>query len=499
MFATWSIEAACDGHLRQLALARDPARHIIAMCSRRAGKSTAVCSWLAAGALERPGTDSMYIAITRGQAGWTVWERIWKPLCKRWGFPCKHDESEQVTTFENGSRVVFAGTDDVAHIETFLCAKLWRVAVDECQSQSDTVLEPLLTRILPPALSDEGGQLLVAGTIPEVAAGVFWTIWESGGAAWSRHTWSRFDNPHLHEQRKRLDEHLAAHPGLTEDDPTIRRDWFGDPVFDPAATAYRYLPRLNGYVPEPPAWFEDLRAELGQPLTLAPGIVVPPVPIASLMAAVPWQGIDTFAVGIDLGGGDRCALEVMGWGPGRPEVQHVFEWSSPRGARATWAQIARVASAVARHFPGAIRWYFDTTSKNDLDTFRLDFGVPVLKAANKTDRSGQIERNNTLLTTGRLKVMLGSALVEDYQKARLDKKTKQWTSAWHPDPSEAGRYALGAYHELYAPPPPPRTRSQADVDAEAERVRELYKPPAPTPAAWNTDLARQLGVGRRPS
>jgi hypothetical protein len=93
----------------------------------------------------------------------------------------------------------------------------------------------------------------------------------------------------------------------------------------------------------------------------------------------------------------------------------------------------------------------------ELDTFGADYGVPLIKAANKSDFPGQVRRVNDLLTRGRAKVMIGSKLEEDYQKARFDADARKrgqwrWSSQWHPDPSEAARYALQAYFDAYREP-----------------------------------------------
>jgi hypothetical protein len=159
-----------------------------------------------------------------------------------------------------------------------------------------------------------------------------------------------------------------------------------------------------------------------------------------------------------------------GWGEESHDVHEVFEWTTPRGAHATWGHIAAVAAVVQRHFPTGW-WFYDAgSSKNELDTFQRDYGIPVIKAANKTDLPGQVRRNNDLLTQGRVKVMKGGALEEDYMRGRWDPDARgrglyRWASQWHPDASEAGRYGLQGYFDAFAP---------RDKRPALERAREGF-------------------------
>jgi hypothetical protein len=474
--------AVAGEHERQLALIQDASAYIVALCSRRAGKTYALAVKALLLALARPRQNILYIGLSKPHARKFLWEEVWKPLLSKWRIECKTLEDEMTTRFPNGSIVYVSGTDDVRHIESFLGNRLNLAIVDEAQSQADSVLVPLCSRILPNALLDDGdrpGQLIMSGTIPEVNAGQFMAVWRAG--RWSQHNWSRFENPHLRDQRKMLALYLAANPGLTEDSPEVQREWFGRFKFDPKATAYRYSPDLNGYRAMEPAWLAAARMELERK----------GVPIATLLAAERFPGVQHFSVGIDPGSVDRASLVCWGWGDRSRDVQQVFEWSTARGAHATWGQIAAVAGLVQRHFtPGW--WFYDAgSSKNELDTFQRDYGINVIKAATKTDLPGQVRRNNDLLTQGRLKVMAGGAVEEDYMKARWDADARahgqwKWANAWHPDPSEAGRYGLQGYFDAFEP---------RDERLAEERQREAFMAEDPdefAPDAKSDPLASLL-------
>lgn len=470
--------ALAAGHTAQQALMEDVARHILALCSRRVGKTTGIAGRNAKRSMDQPNGNRIYIALTKDQARSIMWEPIWKPLCAKWQLPVDHNETRMVTSFNNGAHVRFTGTDDVRHIETELGAALDEATIDEAQSQGDNVLVPLVERILPPALADRRGTLLLAGTIPEVEAGLFWKLWQKSN--YSKHNFNVFQNPHFRDAMVRLQEHLDANPGLTIDSPIIQREWFGRFVFDKSATAYTYDPNLNGYDP-----------------TLQACHVTPPA--FRVKSAVPHPYVEMFSVGIDPGSDDRTAIEMWGWGRKSREVQHVFEAVTERGVRVTWGQIAEVLSMVAKRYNPIPWWYYDAgSSQNELDTFQKDYGVPVIKAAMKSDLIGQVRRNNDLLTQGRLKIMRGSALEEDYQKARWDQEARgrgqfKWASAWHPDPSEAARYALQGYFNGYVEPRPEETHQQADARKEEEAWKESLREPVVEP--WEDPSLKQFGYG----
>ena len=505
-----SAEMLCDGHVAQLAFVEDASRWIIALCSRRAGKTTGIAYRKLRRSLRSP-CNQVYIALTKDQARTvTMWEPIWKPLLRRLGIACKHDETRMITSFPNGSVIRFTGTDDVRHIETELGSALDEATIDEAQSQSISVLGPLVSRILPPALSDRRGSLVLAGTVPDVAAGLFWQVWST--SSWSKHNWSMFDNPHMPEAQRDLDEYLAQNPGLSVDSPIIQRERYGRFVFDASATAYTYSRALNGYTPEAPDWLAAAFAsglDYCHPIREGSG----GEPRYGLMAAKPLANLP------------------------QGHVQHVFEWSSPRGMKLSTHQFYAVAALAQKHYgaipgkafsfaidPGAnvdrvsiegvcwnstpggyAHWRYDAgSSQNTIDNLRRDYGIAVMLAAKKTDLRGQVDRVNDTLTRGRECVMIGSALEQDLELARWDKEAMargqlKWSANWHPDPSEAHRYSLQDYFEGRHVAEPPKYASEIEAQAAAvaaniKRKFEQWKPPT-KPQRSKPDL---WGRGWRP-
>jgi hypothetical protein len=485
----FTLEAIASGHIPELTFMRDHARWILAMCSRRAGKTYGIAGRYAKRSMLSPGSNRIYLALTGGQARDIMWEPIWKPLCAHWNLPVDHNETRMVTTFANGSRVRLAGTDDITAIKKELGAGLDEACVDEGQDQKDNVLRDLCVRILPPALTDKFGTLIVCGVVPEVAAGYFWELWATSN--WSKHNWSQMDNPHMPRAMDELREYLAKNPGLTIDSPVIQRERFGKFTFDKQATAYRYAPDLNGYAAGAPPWLMGLLTGavpdyLRKALKASKLESLPERHLteparggerAGVMASAPHPGIVNFSAAVDPGTSDRASVSVIGWGEDTEEVQHVFEWSSPRKAGTTLGQLA-VWMAVAQHEFRCDTWHWDPGSgKMELDTFASDYGLPVIRAALKTETAAQIRRVNDLLTRGLFRVMAGSAAAEDMMRARRDPNSPasgqwRWASQWHPDPSESLRYALQGYWASYEEPQTPPTPDEARAERIALATRQ---------------------------
>lgn len=439
--AKFTAEAIADGHAPQLELMAARDRNLLALCSRRAGKSSGIVGLMGLDAAAgKPGVQ-LYFGSTKPAVRLSIWQLIWRPFCERWKLEAEHNDTSMVSRFEHGGIVAFTGTDDVRHVETYLGNKLLRAVIDEAQSQPDSVLRPLVERILPPALSDTGGQLILAGTIPEVPAGVFYELWLKGDG-WRKLNWNRFANPHMGTATKQMADlrHYLLTSGRTADDPLVRRDWFGEFVFDSAATGYRYERVRNGYDAIDPSWIAEYDFGKGH-----------------VRAAVPHEGINEFAAGIDPGGGDRTSIVVWGWGDHTREVQHVFEWVTPRNTQVSLGEIGAALAIAVEHYPTDTIFWDPGSGSMEIDTFASDYGIPLVRAANKTDFPGQVRRNNDLLIKGWAQVIAGSSLEEDYVKARFDPDARakgqwRWASQWHPDPSEAARYALQGYFANYTAP-----------------------------------------------
>lgn len=411
--------------------------------SRRAAKTSTVLRGHMLQALEHEGSNGIYTALTRGQAREVAWRAIWIPLLDRYEIERKDNQTHQQSIFPNGSSVVFGGLDDEKHILTNLGTRLDLFTPDECQSAPSSLLRRLIEVVIAPAVSDKAtGKICMTGTIPEVAAGYFYEAITAG--RWLTKNWSRWDNPFLEDNDKALAEYLQM-TGLTVDDPIVRRDWFGELVFDERATAFRYKRERNGYLGEPP------------------------------------RDLDRFAIGIDPGTRDRTAIEVWGWNNRSRKVWHVDEWCTKRHSDTSWADIgAQLAQFKARYSYMYPPYYDAGGSQMTIDTFKRDYGIPVILAAQKQDMPGQVARFADLLGQGRAMIRIGSALEYDLQNARFDTDARiegryKWTADVHPDAADAARYGLQAYNDHYHPPASKIALNPDPFERDMRRMEEAAK------------------------
>lgn len=467
-------------HKKQFAAITDKSRYQAWLASRRAGKTNGIANRFALNSVAKPNGKRVYLALTASQARDIIWTPIWKPLCAKYHLCTEDDHNEQrmVTTFPNGSIVKFGGTDDIRRIKAELGAGLDEACVDEGQDQPDEVLVDLVDRILSNTLTDRRGTLIVMGVVPEVEAGKFWDIWDKSN--WSKHNFSQMENPFMYDPMGELLEYLEKNPGLNIESPIIQRERFGKFKFDRTLTAYTYTPELNGYTPELPEWFDgvadwmkenypDANVQFLERTTSGPARKAR----YGLLASKPHKGITQFAASVDQGRGDRVSINVIGWGSETPEVQHVAEWSTPRNASMVMSQIAPVMALFQLHFD-IQSWSMDGVV-NEIDTMATDYGLGLIRAPLKTDRPGQVKRQNDLLTTGKAQIMEGSATEEDLMKARWDKGARgrgkyEWATQWHPDPAESWRYAHALYNAEYVPPEAPKPDTVVKRERAAKRA-----------------------------
>lgn len=468
----FDLKDFCGQHGPQLAFCSDRSPWLHIMCARQSGKTWGDDGIMLDNAIRAPGSTNLFLGLKGTGVKTSNWFPIWRPLCDKAGVPADwHNEAEMRTTFANRSRALFAGTDDLSNIKKYLGNRMHNgvIIIDEAQDQTDSVLTYLLTVLLPPMLTPTT-RVILSGVLPDVPAGKFYslatakTLSEAPELAvskgYSHHEWGRAANIHTPEAMAQLTRYMKDH-GLTIDDPQIQRDWFMKRVWNLAATAYRYDQQRNGYQAEAPAWLGDVAMRVGR-----------------IRAAVPHPGIDRFSVAADPGGHDRTSVVCWGWGAHTHEVQHVFEWCTERDTKTDLADIGAAFAIVREHFDPEAYFWDPGAGSMEISTFGNDYGIPLVKAAAKADLAGQVRRNNDLLTRGWLKVMIGSAVEEDYQKARWDNEARakglwRWAPQWHPDPSEAGRYALAGYWNAYEPPP--AEKPQEEIDRELAELAQRRK------------------------
>lgn len=253
---------------KQLEFVNDPAPFKTAVCSRRSGKTVSCAADLTDTAIKNPGTVSLYITLSRNNAKKIIWPELLKinRLYDLGGVPDNTELSLTFPKYEN-SMIYCSGAKDRTEIEKFRGLPVKKAYVDECQSFRDHI-GSLIDDILAPALMDYAGSLCLIGTPGPIPAGYFHDCSVSSDN-WSHHSWTFWNNPFITQKsglshQQLLDRELKRR-GVSSDDPTIQREWFGRWVLDSESLLIHYDANKNHFenLPENKKWNYILGIDLG--------------------------------------------------------------------------------------------------------------------------------------------------------------------------------------------------------------------------------------------
>ncbi len=239
--------SAAFPHQRDFIL--DPCRLKAALVARRSGKSFMIGIYLLYTALQNPMVKCLYFGKTQDAARNIMWLHIIFVLCERFQIECKYNKSLQEVTLANGSIIKLTGADaSDTQIEKALGGKYKLCVFDECQVISHD-LERWVKDRLGPAMVDEQGTIVMAGTTGDYMGDRFWyKVTKTDGlreVGWNVHTWKWFDNPFMKDLiKKELDAKIALEP-LIETTPGFRQEWLCEWVIDRESRIYKYNSERN--------------------------------------------------------------------------------------------------------------------------------------------------------------------------------------------------------------------------------------------------------------
>lgn len=244
----WFPEFRLDDFLfpQQLAFVRDENPFRTAVCSRRSGKTTACAADLIDICLRYPEATCLYATLTRGMAKRVLWPEL-KRINREFGLNGEENQTELTMTFPGESTIALLGAGTLDQIDKFRGVAIRRVYVDEAQGFRHHLKE-MCDDVFGPALFDYAGHLVMIGTPSAIPAGYFHDCAVKNNE-WSHHKWTFFDNPHIATKSKlthmQLLERELKRRGVTIDDPSIRREFFGEWVLDTNSLLLHYVEAKN--------------------------------------------------------------------------------------------------------------------------------------------------------------------------------------------------------------------------------------------------------------
>lgn len=236
---------------------RDVSRRIVAMCSRRAGKSTAVSYLLLATALSGNKYDCLYITRTIERAR----NILWKPLndiIRDHKIPCSINNTNYTIYFPlTRSTIYLMGINDASSVDRPLGMFVKLAVIDEAQS-FPPYLKDLCKRVLSACLTDLQGKMVLIGTPNPACAGYFHELYEGG--YYSKHNWTWRENHFYIEKAMKENSSLTCAEdifkdileefALDENDAHAQREWFGRCVKSTSLLVYEYQDKNFGDIPE---------------------------------------------------------------------------------------------------------------------------------------------------------------------------------------------------------------------------------------------------------
>lgn len=426
---------------KQLAFVEDPEPFKAAVCSRRAGKTTSCAAHLIHTCINTANVTCIYITLSRNNAKKIIWKEILF-INKKFELQGHTDETELSLTFPNGSMIYLSGAKDASEIEKFRGVSIKLCYIDECQSFREYIKD-LIDDIIGPALIDHAGTLCLIGTPGPVPAGYFHECAVTNDI-WSKHYWTFWDNPFIKEKSGKTHQELLNRElkrrGVTTEDPSIQREWFGKWVLDTSSLLIQYNSNKNHFT------------------ELLPNIKY------------------NYILGIDIGFKDADALCVLAWSDQDPVTYLVEELITTKQGLTELVDQANLLS----------KKYDVYKIVMDMGGLGLKIGEEMIKrhlipveAADKTRKMENIAFLNDALRRGHFKANSKSRFAQDSYLVEIDRDKStperiRVSDKFHSDIIDAALYAfkLSPAYSYQAEPKKPQRGTKEWADQQENEMFE---------------------------
>lgn len=400
----FNIEEYCFPE--QIKFIKDPAKYKTAVCSRRAGKSIACAADLINTCLENDNINCLYITLSRKSAKNIIWNNLLEIL-DTYEITYQVNNTDLIIKFKNKSTIYISGAKDESEIKKFLGLALFKVYIDEAQAFRPYI-KSLIDDVISPALIDYNGYLILIGTPGPVPVGAFYE--SSHSSEWSNHKWTMKENPWIEKKSKKsFDEILAdelKRRGVDAQDPSVRREIFGEWAHDEQSLVYKYSDHINH--------FEFAEIE---------------------------NGNYDYVFGVDIGYEDSDAIAVLKYSHDTGKCYLVYEDLKRHQTISELA--ARVKELEALYKPVKMVMDAGALGKKIQHELLVRFGLN-LEAADKNRKFEFIELLNNDLRTGNLFARKDSQFAEDCKLVQWDRSNPQKpkiSDRYHSDINDAVLYS----------------------------------------------------------
>ena len=244
-FIRYRVLKNCITKQQEVILSNDPSKVMTVLAGRRAGKTTGAARLLVYRSIT-PNSPSVYINKTFQMAV----SQIWKPVldvANEVGLDYeKADVSTGLITFKNGSSILVKGNNDSSSPDTLQGFKFRTIIVDEAQSERQ--MSYLVDTILRPTMADFNDSIMILqGSPPRVPHTYFERQLNNKNIP--HFFWNFYSNKFISNPDKVIDD-VCKEKGVTRDSPLIRREYFGDTVYDTEAQVFKGYKMFSNDTPK---------------------------------------------------------------------------------------------------------------------------------------------------------------------------------------------------------------------------------------------------------
>ncbi len=264
--------------LEQLRFILDPNLRVVALCSSRAGKTSACAIDIAQTLMLNPNSVILYLGLTDDSIQ-AIFMPIMQDIVSRHGL--KIEIYKNRLKFSNGSQLLLLGANNSRKVENFRGLKLLKCYIDECASFDIKILEYLVNQVIAFRLIDKQGKLYLLGTPASHCSGMFHKVTNEDTTGWSVHHWTGFDNPYIKDNFELAAKEYLVNHRCDSTDPIYMREFLGVWVAD----------EVSLMVPIP---------QLVDTEFYEPG---------------KWRSV----IGVDIGYNDQTAFSIVGWKHNNPQ------------------------------------------------------------------------------------------------------------------------------------------------------------------------------------
>lgn len=312
---------------------------------------------MVAEAMKNPGSNILFIGLTRASAKAIVWKDILMAINKRHGLHIRFNKADLTAVLPNGSQIHITGVDSDENEMLKLLGKKYRlVCIDEASMYSIDVSN-LVYGVLRPAMVDPNtqglrGTICLFGTSSNFPRGLFFNITTGKEKGWSLHQWSATDNPYVAKQWKEELEEIARDRPLYLETPQYKQFYLNQWSVDDTKLVYRFNGEKNVY--------KQL------PVELEPS---------------GWR----FVLGVDTGWEDDNAFVLCGYHENDPHLYVIRTFNKPR---MTFDQVVIKINEfmLDPQFPVS-KVIIDGANKQGVESMRIRSAIPFEYA----DKQGKVD------------------------------------------------------------------------------------------------------------